>query len=272
MVRNAAKTSAAGAVIGAAMLIPGVSGSTAAIILGIYDRLLSAVGSIFSQPKRSLPFLAAAGCGAAVGAGLFSGLVLTLYEGYTWLTMSFFIGAVLGSIPALVKASEIKESGNLFGALFLPLGAAAALSVGLIPPAAFSMGILSQMICGFVIAVALVLPGISTSQLLLTLGMYESFWRAVHEVRVSELFFLAAGGAVGTFLTAKAADCMFRRHRFESYMLLTGFVAASVREMIPDCPFDSSPLLCGISFAAGFLTVLVVMMRVRPEQNEAHKK
>ena len=90
------------------MLVPGVSGGTMAIILGIYDKLISAVSNIFVSFKKSFLFLLQILCGGLVGVFALSGLILWLIELWKLPMTYFFIGAIAGSIPMLVKKSDIK--------------------------------------------------------------------------------------------------------------------------------------------------------------------
>ena len=88
-----------GIIIGAAMLIPGVSGGTTAIILGVYDRLVAAVASFFKDVKKNIIFLAVLAVGGVIGLLGFSKLLLKLVELWEVPMLLLFIGATSGSFP-----------------------------------------------------------------------------------------------------------------------------------------------------------------------------
>ncbi len=245
-----------GAVIGSSMLIPGVSGGTMAIILGIYDRLISSVSGIIKKPKENLPFLALVFLGGLCGVLLFSRAVLGMIETFTNECMFFFTGTVLGSIPLLVRKSGIKIS-NMYNMIFSLIGIIAVFGIRLIPPASSSGGGVMLIICGIIIAAAMVLPGISTSHILLILGMYESFWGGLGGGNIDFFLLLGIGGIIGTLLTAKLTDIAEKRFPCQTYMVIIGFIMTSVYDIFPkEIPTERLPLyiiLCASGFAAAYI-------------------
>ncbi len=247
-----------GTIIGSSMLIPGLSGGTAAIILDIYDSLTEAAGGIFRTPKKSVLYLLPFAAGGLCGAYLFSGLVIALIDSQYELSMFFFIGAILGAVPLLVKKSGIGPR-EMYYAVFALFGAAAAVGIRFIPAAKPGEGsFLINVICGFIIAVGMVLPGISTSHLLLILGMYEAVWGCLHNPDIMFLLPLLAGAGAGTVLTAGLTDKAIKKYPAASYMVITGFVMSSVYDIFPENT-DSSRLPINILLCiAGFITVYII--------------
>ncbi|WP_051824022.1 undecaprenyl phosphate translocase family protein [Clostridium sulfidigenes] len=92
-----------GMVIGVSNVIPGVSGGTMAVVLGIYDKLISAVNSFFKDWKKNIFFLGEIAIGAGLGIILFSKLITNLLTNHPEPTNFFFIGLILGSFPMLYK-------------------------------------------------------------------------------------------------------------------------------------------------------------------------
>ena len=92
-----------GLIIGAAMLIPGVSGGTTAILLGIYDKIISAVSELFSDLKKNLSFLLMVGIGGILGILLFSKAALMITQKFFIISSYLFIGAVIGSLPLMYR-------------------------------------------------------------------------------------------------------------------------------------------------------------------------
>ena len=95
-----------GLVVGVANIIPGVSGGTMAVVMGIYDRLIGAVSDLRRDFKNSLLYLFPIGIGAVLGIVLFSHLIKFLLEGYPMPTNLFFLGLILGSIPMIFRRAR----------------------------------------------------------------------------------------------------------------------------------------------------------------------
>ena len=172
-----------GLIIGAAMLIPGVSGGTTAIILGIYDRLVASVSSFFKDIKHNFIFLAAVAVGGILGVLLFAKPLQSLVNLWEAPMLCLFMGATCGSLPMLIRKSK---GGFRFSSVVAALaGFALVLSISLLPEGLFSFdthsvsGFLILLVSGIPLAVALVLPGISVSYMLLVIGIWRPCERGV---------------------------------------------------------------------------------------------
>ncbi len=262
------KTLIKGIVIGATMTVPGVSGGSMAMVLGIYDRLLKHVSEITKYPKESLTFLlwfvAGAGSGAFLLSGTISWLLTTGAEG---VLRFFFLGAVAGGIPMILKSASVSRIRGR-ELICILTGILTALLIALIPQGIFapgtentSLNLLFQLTGGFIIAIALVLPGISASQMLYMLGIYESTLKAVSSLDILALLPLAAGGILGTYLTARILEQLIQKHREVTFLMILGFMLASLPELLPGHLTQENLLFCGIALAAGFVGVYFVTLK-----------
>lgn len=241
------------------MLIPGLSGGTTAIILNIYDQLLKAVGDLFSNLKKNLLFLFQVALGGIVGMLLFSKLILALVERYTEPMMFLFIGVVLGSLPPLFRKAELKK-GHRLSVLWIIPGAMLSLSLRFLPQNFLTDiqgtdGFLLCILCGAVIAVALILPGISTSHVLLLLGMYEHVWQAVSDLDFLFLMPVLFGCVLGTLTLTRLLSFLLERFCSAAYCLIIGFVIGSIEEMLPHIPSQPLIWICLLSFVVGLAGV-----------------
>lgn len=252
-----------GAVIGGAMLIPGVSGGTTAIVLGIYDDLIHAVSSFFQNIKQNIAFLLAVGIGGVVGVLLFARPILFCFEQFPMPTMYFFFGAIAGSIPMMLQKAQVKHF--RWHLLLYPI-----LGVGLIAVLAFipkdmfafelQMGVWDTLLLiavGFIIAIALVLPGISCSYMLLLFGMYDLTIRAISELKISYLIPLAIGILLGVVLTTKLLEKALNQHTQGTYLIIFGFIIGSLIEVFPGIPFGMEFVICLLAFGIGFVLMLL---------------
>ena len=257
-----------GLVIGSTMTLPGVSGGSMAMVLGIYDRLLKHVSEITKYPKESLTFLLWFAAGAGSGAFLFS-------RGISWLLTTraegvlrfFFLGAVAGGIPMILKSASVSRIRGREMICILT-GILTALLIALIPQGIFApgtentpMNLLFQLAGGFIIAVALVLPGISASQMLYMLGIYESTLKAISSLDIFALLPLAVGGIMGTYLTARILEQLIKKHREATFLMILGFMLASLPELLPGHLAQENLLFCVMALAAGFIGVYFVTLK-----------
>ncbi|MDR2771592.1 MAG: DUF368 domain-containing protein [Clostridiales Family XIII bacterium] len=252
-----------GFAIGASMLIPGVSGGTMAILLGVYDEMISALSNIRAQFRRNSLLLLQFLAGAGVGILLLSGPVLTALTLWTKPVMFFFTGAILAGIPPIyrkLRVARIKPKNVLVAAV----GAGVAIATEYLPSGLFTPaagGGFDPLACallfaaGFVIAIALILPGISGSYVLLMFGMYDLTLTAVRDVNLPYLLPLAAGGLVGVFSTAGVLDNLMRKHPQFIYMLIIGFMLGSVVQVFPGLPAGLGIAVCAAAFLAGLVIV-----------------
>jgi putative membrane protein len=176
-----------GIFIGLAVIVPGVSGSTVAIMFGLYASMLYAIGNILSDFKRCVKFLIPIGIGAVIGFGAGFLLVQMLLEKYIFVVICLFVGLMIGASPALLN--EIK--GERIGAVriilmiigvLVPLGVGA-LSVYLDPPVLTEVEGASQAFAeipwymflayiplGFLVSPTQLIPGLSATGILMALG------------------------------------------------------------------------------------------------------
>ena len=224
--------------IGSTMTIPGVSGGTMAVIVGIYEQLISSINGLLKDPKKNLPFIFQFLIGAGTGFILFARLITSLLESPTTGPMLklFFIIIILAGIPFLYKKTGIQAL-SFSHLLYVLSGAFIIYLISLIPEGTFSestgiTGLLFQFICGIIIAIALVLPGISVSHMLLILGIYKSILASVYTFQWLSLIPLILGILIGTFTTTNILEKALTKHPDKVYLIIIGFVASSLTMLI----------------------------------------
>ena len=228
-----------GLCVGGTMLVPGVSGGSMAMILGIYDKLITSVSSFFACKKRNALFLLLFALGGGAGMLLFANPLLYLLERYPLVLRWFFIGAVAGSTPMMLKKAQIHSvSWRLPVCLVVGFSAVALFSI--LPAAdasgAKKPGALFLICAGLVAAVALVLPGISVSYLLLMMDMYNTVIQSISRLYLPYLLPLGAGVLLGIILTTKLLERAMEKHPQQTYLLILGFVLGSLPELFPGFP------------------------------------
>ncbi len=171
----------AGFVIGVGAIIPGLSGGILAVSMGLYEPAVDAVANIFKTPKKSIGFLFPLAIGGAVGLVLFMFLLEWLLADFRTAVICVFLGLVAGSVPATIRECNAKGFKRYYP-VFAVIGFVAAF--GLIVGDLISQGgevvartitPLYAMLCGGILMVGVVVPGVSTSFILLNMGLYDNF-------------------------------------------------------------------------------------------------
>ena len=250
-----------GICVGGSMLIPGVSGGSMAMILGIYNELISSVSSFFKDKKSSTKLLGTFAVGGLIGILLFAKPLLYLTDKYTFPMMYFFVGAVMGSIPMIYKQAEIKKVSTR-SVLYIILGMIIILLISFIPQELFqvdlSTGIMDYLllvIAGIVAAIALVLPGISVSYMFLVLGMYEETIKAIDEFYIPYLIPLGIGLLLGIILTTRILEKAMNLYREATYLIILGFVIGSVIEVFPGIPSGIEIIISLVTLFIGYFLI-----------------
>lgn len=231
-----------GIVIGIAVLVPGVSGGTMAIILGLYDDIIHSISSFFSDIRKNALFLMTVGIGGAIGLLGFSSIMGYLLSNFRYPMIYLFIGIIIGGIPVLYKKAETGAK-KATDWIFLAIGFIIVLVMAFfnvtVVNLANSTGILRFVflfVAGIIIAVALILPGISTSFMLLAIGLYDTFIEAINSVKLDLLIPIGLGVIFGVISTTRVLENSMNRKPRQTYLLILGFVVGSIIEVFPGLP------------------------------------
>ncbi|PKP14249.1 MAG: DUF368 domain-containing protein [Bacteroidetes bacterium HGW-Bacteroidetes-3] len=234
-----------GIAMGAADVVPGVSGGTIAFISGIYEELLSSISGInianlkllkkegFKAAWKALNgnFLLALLSGIFISIISLAKLILWLLENKPILVWSFFFGLVLASI--LYVAKQLTKW-NAITIILLILGAIAAYYITTLQPAiSESSSLLFFFFAGALAICAMILPGISGSFILVLLGAYKPVLDAIHTKDIKLLGVVAFGAVVGLLSFSKVLRWLFDHHKNYTLAVLTGFILGSLNKIWP---------------------------------------
>lgn len=246
---------AKGIIVGTGFILPGVSGGALAAIFGLYERMISFVAHLSRDFKQNFLFF------LPVGIGMLSGIVLLSYplgyclEHYLAPTMWLFIGTIIGTFPALWKEAgkhgrEIKHLAIMMAAL---VGGLAFLLFGIGFIGEVQQSFISWLIAGGIIALGILIPGLSPSNFLLYMGLYEAMVDGFKRFDLTVIVPLAIGGAICMLLLSKLVDLLFEKAYAVLFHIILGVVIASTLMIIPagEQYTGLKLLVCAITCLAG---------------------
>lgn len=267
-----------GLIIGVANIIPGVSGGTMAVSLGIYDKLIQSVTNLRNDWKASVKFLLPIIVGAGFAIGALSFLIVWLFEEYPFETNMAFIGLIIGGLPAIVARTKETQGKKLTISNILAFVLFFSIVVGM----AFlgdndnyvSISLDLWQVCilffvGVIAAATMVIPGVSGSMVLMLLGYYQpilgyiqGFLEALGHLRIGDMVSEALvllpfgiGVLVGIFAIAKMIEIIFARWPLLAYFAIVGLIVASpvaVMVLSPTGQITVMNIIVGaIAFTAG---------------------
>ncbi|MGM5487726.1 MAG: DUF368 domain-containing protein [Nanobdellota archaeon] len=265
-----------GLMMGISDIIPGVSGGTMALILGVYERLMTALGYInvrFLLPlfryvnrrkKRDLRDFKQAFSSmdplflVVLGAGIFSALFLgsffipLLLERFPSFMYAFFAGLIVGSMYVILfkRVGPLSFRGVLWGVVGFMAGFVLTSANWLI--GSHSLPVI--FVSGFFAICAMLLPGISGSYVLLMLGQYEYMLRALHELRIVDAGTFIMGGIVALLAMSRLIAYLLNRWHAGTLLFLVGLMAGSLHLLLAQVT-GWIPLLFGV---AGFGVVAFI--------------
>lgn len=243
-----------GMIIGVANVIPGVSGGTMMVSMGVYEKIIGAVNNLFKDIKKAILTLLPLGIGMFLGIVVFSFVIPYCLETFPFPTSFCFIGLILGGVPSIVKPAKeslVKEHKSIglphiisFVALFALAVGMAAMNETETSSANFELSIglvILLFVVGIVAAATMVIPGVSGSLVLMILGVYggimdsiSGFIKAVlswdmpailHNMGILVPFGL--GVVAGIFAVAKLMEWLFAKYPSITYGGILGLVIAS---------------------------------------------
>lgn len=240
-----------GIIIGIGKIIPGVSGSMLAISLGVYQELITAINCFFKNPKKHISFLLKIGVGIAISILLFSKIISKSLSKSYIITVFFFIGLIIGGFNDIKKRIS-KKNGFIIVLFFILV-----LCLGLlntnneITIQNRFIEFIFYIIVGFIDAITMVIPGISGTATLMMIGAYGTVINTLSNLTNISMLFqnlqilmpFGIGLIIGTMLTAKLIDYLFKYHEAKTYSAIIGFSLSTIIIMAINCLKSNYTLL-----------------------------
>ena len=255
-----------GFLFGIANIIPGVSGGTLALTMGVYEDLIESISHFFKDVRKSLKFLCVFGLGAVLSILLMSKVISLSLDKFPFPTTLFFVGLIIGGIPLLtrkVRKNKVKPFnvllflitfGIVIGMAFMQEGNNVVSLSNVTPWMMFLL-----FIVGMVAAATMVIPGVSGSFVLMLLGFYKPVVNTVSQLtdfsmlghNLLILVPFGIGVLLGIVLIAKLIEFLFNKYELSTYYAILGFLIASI--------FTLCATLFGVDFSNIEVVVGVVL-------------
>jgi putative membrane protein len=241
--------------MGAADVVPGVSGGTIAMIVGVYQELIDSIKSIDGASLKLLlkgkigefwkavngTFLLSIVTGILISVFSLAKIITYLLAVYPILVWAFFFGLVMAS--TLFVAKEV-ERWNWKKTLCFIIGAVAAFYITVATPAQTTDSLWFVFLCGAIAICAMILPGISGSFILVLLGKYDYVLGAVKSLNVSVMIVFACGALLGITSFSHLLSYVLKRYHDITIAVLSGFMLGSLNKVWPwKEPLESNPLM-----------------------------
>lgn len=264
-----------GFAMGTSDLVPGVSGGTIALLLGIYNQFISSISGIFSRRFwPSFTFLIPIIIGMLLAMGSLSNLFNYLLSQHHIPTMFFFGGLIIGIVPYLLKISNYKTSFTTKHYMMVIAGIAILIVITLMNNGDKHAGetltlstslIIKYFIAGMCASSAMLLPGISGSFMLLVFGVYGTVMLAISEVvklnftGLPILLAVGFGVLAGFIISSKIIQYFLTHHKLMTFALIIGFVVGSLFAVFPGLPTNIVMRFVSlVVFIIGFIVSLTL--------------
>lgn len=266
-----------GAVIGVANIIPGVSGGTMMVSMGIYDTIIGCINNLFKHFKRCVKTLWPYALGMALGIVLLAKLITFLLGTYPLQTNLAFIGLIFGGLPAILGQLKGDKKGAIgavcFAAAFALVVALQIIGEGNGQDVNLTLSVgqmLVLLVMGVIASATMVIPGVSGSMMLMLLGYYHPIVGTISRLidallalNIGEILLscgvlipFGIGVVIGIFAIAKLIEVLLRRFRGPTYCAILGLVTASPVAIMMATDFTRVSVLSWVvgaaMLAAGF--------------------
>ncbi|MCZ8542447.1 DUF368 domain-containing protein [Psychrobacillus psychrodurans] len=256
-----------GMAMGISDLIPGVSGGTIAVLLGIYDQFINAISGITTREwKKHIPFLFTLGVGMISAILILSHAVEWLLEEYPEPTNFFFLGLIAGILPFLLKEASSHGMFKTKHIVVFLIGAVLIASMAFFKPIETGnsietltpLSIIGLFLAGACASMAMLLPGISGSFILLIIGVYHTAINAITTLNLPIIFIIGSGIAFGFIFSSKGIRFLLSRFPLLMYALILGLVFGSLFVVFPGLTLILSNIL--LSLGAFFIGLVIAIL------------
>lgn len=253
-----------GIAIGAGAILPGISSGVLCVIFGIYETLLNCALNFFKNIKYNFKILFPIGLGTFVGIILLGNILKYVFYAYPIQTNFIFIGLILGSVPELFKQASSKQKFKFYHLIFLVLSFALGLflvyvenKLNLSANNSKQFSFLFLVVSGFLMSAGVIIPGVSSTLILMLLGVYDAYLISISSLYIPFLVPLAIGLVLGCVCFMKLIKILLDKFYAQTFFSIIGFTLGSIFVLYPGISSGSDTIIAIISFILGLCVIWV---------------
>ena len=248
-----------GILIGAGAILPGISSGVLCVIFGMYDILIYSIINFFKDWKKHFIFLFPIIAGIGIGIIIFSNVLIFLFNKFVLQTNFIFMGLILGSISILLKKAN-KENFELKNVFFFFISFTISILLIFLEQKNYiynisnntNISFLTLILSGFCMSVGVVVPGISSTVILMLFGIYNIYLNSIATLNLAILVPMGIGLIIGSVLFLKIINICFEKFNSQTYYTIIGFACSSIFILYSPIQFNTSSLILILYFALGF--------------------
>ena len=224
-----------GIIVGIGGIAPGLSGSVLLVILGLYQKAINAIGTLFKDFKNNVKFLFPLVLGFGVGVIIFSKIVDFLLGNFEMYTRYAFLGLVLGTIPLFYK--EVKKEG-FKKKYYIYIAIAAILGISVfffnknLFPAVTNPNLFQSVILGVAVAGSSIVPGVDSAVILSSLGLYELYVSSLADFNLSILIPAGFGLVIGALVISFIINKLIKRFYTATFSIIFGLFLSIIPNVL----------------------------------------
>lgn len=227
-----------GIIIGIGKIIPGVSGSIMAISLNVYDKAIDSITNFFNNPKKNIKFILNLGLGILLGIILFSKIINYFLTNYYLYTTIIFIGLIIGGIKEIIKNSNNSIKGILLTIIsFIIMTLLSLLNTNNNYTSRNNIvDLIVYLISGILEGIGTIIPGISSTALLMMMGIYKYFINSLSNItnlnyiitNIKFLAFFTIGFLISTIISILIINILFKKHKKLTFNIILGILISNI--------------------------------------------
>ena len=249
-----------GILIGAGCILPGISSGVLCVIFGIYEKLLDSILNFFKDVHKNFKFLLPIALGGIIGIILFSKILQFLLYKYPLQTKSIFIGLILGGVVLLFKDIRKKEKFKTNNITYLIISLLIGISMVYFENKIgtqniYNINCIYLILSGILMSVGIVVPGVSSTIILMLLGVYTIYLQSVSSIYFPVLIPMGIGLACGSLFFMNITKIMLNKFYAQTFYTIIGFTLGSILVLLPEISFDFNGIIALLCMILGFMTV-----------------
>jgi len=245
-----------GMLIGIGAILPGMSGGVLAVVFGIYEPLVRFLANIRHKFLQNVFYFIPIGIGGILGVVAFSAVVEFAFDRYPAQFIWLFVGFIAGTFPSLIKTAG-KQGRKAWHWLVLAIFAAGTLAFmrwgETISTTISNFNLFTWLLSGMIMGLGLIVPGMSPSNFLIYLGLYQPMASGIRQLDLGVIIPLALGVIICVAIFAKLINWLFNKAYAFMYHFILGVVVGSTIAIIPRGVTGWTILVCAILFVVGVI-------------------